>query len=214
MRGSLRFCWLSRLPWLLPAAQTANGKTPGHLRRGRRGRQRHAVRVAVRRVAAHRHRQCRRRRGPRRRSHHGRRQGRRPHADRPPDHHALARRSLRRHGGAGGAHSDPAFHRPRRRTFSPPPPPMNFCRRPIPRSTRRRQHTVAKPGDRIPVAGLDVRVRDVGRRRRSRRRCPAPAGRIPIARASSRGDEQCRRSAVGRQPASRSASSARCISAI
>ena len=60
-------------------------------------------------------------------------------------------------------------------------PPTNSCRRSIRRSTRKATHTVAKPGDRIAIAGLDWRIvasagagdQDAAARRRAGRIRPA-----------------------------------------
>ena len=105
---------------------------------------------------AHRYRQRRRRR-TRRVADHGGVRRRRPHADRSSDHHALARRSLRRHGRTGEAHSDPRVHRPR-----PQPAARRaadtFLAEVYPPLYAKGTHTVPKPGDKIPVHGLDMTV--------------------------------------------------------
>ncbi len=96
--------------------------------------------------------------GARCRAHHGGRQGRRPHPDRPSHHHPLARRSFRRHGGTRQAHPDPRISSTMARTFSPRPRSTTSSRDVYPKLYANAKHTVAKAGDKIAVAGLDVTV--------------------------------------------------------
>ena len=136
-----------------PDAQDA-----GHLRDRRRGRQRHAVRAAVRRVGADRYRQRRRGGDARRRPHHGGGEGRRPQADRSPDHHALARRSFRRDGRTSPAASRSASSSITAPTCSPAGRSTSSCRRCIRRSTPRRSTRSRSRATRSPIAGLDWRI--------------------------------------------------------
>ena len=70
-------------------------------------------------------------------------------------------------------------------TVQPQPGSTAFLEGPYPALYGKAKHTVVKPGDRIPMAGLDWRiVTSAGRC--SHRRCPGPAGAIPTARPSSR----------------------------
>ena len=64
----------------------------------------------------------------------------------------------RRFGGTRQAHPDPAFHRPRPECPAGARPPMNFWQKVYPQLHANAKHTVAKPGDKIAVAGLDVQV--------------------------------------------------------
>ena len=77
----------------------AVGQESPDLRRRRGGRERDALCRALGTIGADRYRQRRGGGQARRRPDHGRREGCRPQPDRSPDHDALARRSLRRHGG-------------------------------------------------------------------------------------------------------------------
>ena len=55
------------------------------------------------------------------------------------------------------------------------------------------KHIVAKPGDRVPITGLDWRIVSVGRSGAEDGRCPAAASRIRPARASRRSRTRRRR---------------------
>ena len=60
-----------------------------------------------------------------------------------------------------------------------------FLQKTYPQLYAKAKHTVVKPGDKISMAGLDVRVVTSAGRDDQERRCPAPASRIPIAPISS-----------------------------
>ena len=85
-------------------------------------------------------------------------QGRRSHADRPPHHDSLPRRSYRGPGGARGPHSYQGVHRPRTEYSAQPGYRSRFSRADTGSCYSKTKHTVAKPGDKIPVAGVDWRV--------------------------------------------------------
>ena len=186
----------------------------GHLSRRRRGRQRHALRGAVRRVAAHRHGQRRRSRVRDARSHHGRRQGRRPHADRSSDHDALPRRSLRRDGGASPARipiRDFIDHGPNVQ-------PHAGDRR-VPAeglsAALREEHAHRREAGRQAsrMQGLDVRIVASAGQIDRERRCPAPAAANPTARPTSRRIPTRARTRSRSARTSRSARSGPCTSA-
>ena len=105
-------------------------------------------------------------------------------------------------------HSDQAFHRPRRQRRSPAPPADEFLRKVYPTLYAKAKHTVAKPGDKIAVAGLDWRIVAAGRASASRRRCRAPASRIRTARLQAAGRRPDARTRSRSAASSRSASSA------
>ena len=98
------------------------------------------------------------------RAHHGGGEGCRPDPDRPPHHHPLARRSFRRHGRARQAHPDPPLHRPRPERSARRRRSTNSSQKIYPPLYANAKHTVAKVGDKIPIDGLDVTHRHLGRR--------------------------------------------------
>jgi len=104
------------------------------------------------------------RRDPGRRADHGGSQGRRPHADRQPDHYPLARRSLWRHGGACQTQSRSGISSTTAPTCSRVPKSTRSLANVYPQLYATAKHTVAKAGDKLAVAGLDVQVVTVGGR--------------------------------------------------
>ena len=84
-------------------------------------------------------------------------EGRRPHADRPPDHDALARRSFRRHGRARQRIPIEQFI-DHGANVQPHAGADEFLRKVYPALYARATHTVAKPGDKIPIGGLEWRI--------------------------------------------------------
>ena len=141
--------------------------------------------------------------------HHGGGQRSRAQADRLPDHDALPRRSHRRHGGAGQADPGRHVHRSRavgRRARAGAGVPGRYAE-----LYGKAKHLVVKPGDKVPIAGLDWRIvtaggqraedaaarrrqAESGLRRRSRRRRSPPIPRTRSRSAAwSRSDSSARR---------------------
>ena len=80
------------------------------------------------------------------------------------DHHALSRRSHRRDGGARQAHPGRHVHRPRP-DVEEREQVANF-QATYAEMWGKAKHLVVKPGDRLPITGLDWRDRDGGGQRR------------------------------------------------
>ena len=157
MRASMRIVLVVVLAAVVSRRATPDGEDLEYLCDGRRGRERDAFRRAVRRVGADRYGQWRRRRGQRRGSHHGRRQGRRPQADR----HLI---TTHWHGDHFGGMAELAARIPIRHfidhgpNVQPAAAADEFLQKIYPTLYGKAKHTVAKPGDKIPVAGLDWRI--------------------------------------------------------
>ena len=147
-----------------------------------------------------------------------RRSGRRRHEDRLPAVDALPRGSRRRHEGPGQADSCRDVRRSRADRRGPVNrPPRTGAGIPgvVRRAYGKAKHLVVKPGDRVPITGIDWRiVTSAGED--SRRRCPAPDSRIRAApkRSRKKSRRDPRERPIGRQPRDVRGSSARSIWAI